>query len=197
MAIAAASNVFQEEAATTVSTKNSDGESSAVNDRNGEVLESETATKNPIEEIHSVEIGPIFSAKKLEQAIDILRENGLEHELVSDMATVSVIRLFEGSYTHDTAQQRLKEIQEVVKTAFILPEKGKRSIYVATYQDQDKAIEKSKQLSEKNIKVTPVSTEIKIKCTNLVVKQFEQSKMTKLQDQMLKIGLSVNKLKSI
>lgn len=154
-------------------------------------LETETAANIPIKELYSIEIGPIFRKHELKEATGILQDNGLDSEKVFEMGTVKVIRLFEGSYTRDLAQERLKQIHKVVDSAFIIPEKGKFSIYVATYRDRDTAIVKSKQLAKNNIKVVAVPTEIKLKGTKLVVKKVEQANILTVQDQMSKIGLPV------
>jgi len=67
---------------------------------------------------------------------------------------------------------------------------------VATYHDFDKAIQKSKQLAQNNIKVIAVPTELKMEGTKLVVKQVRQPNISTVQDQVSKIGLPVKILKS-
>ena len=171
--------------------KTPDMESTDTNDRKHLDLEIENTAETPIKENLSIEIGPIFRKHELKEATDILKDNGLDPEKIIEKGTVKVTRLLEGSYTRDLAQERLKEIQKVVPSAFVIPEKGKFSIYVATYLDPDKAIEKLKHLEQNHIKVTAVPTDIKMKGTKLVVKQVEQQKILALQDQMSKLGLPV------
>jgi hypothetical protein len=173
-----------------------DLEATGTNDQKLLNLETETTTNIPIKELYSIEIGPVFRQHELKEATGILRDNGLDPEKIIKMETVKVIRLFEGSYTRDLAQERLKEIHKVIKSAFIIPEKGKLSIYVATYNNRDKALQKSQQLAKNNIKVTLVPSDIQMKGTKLVVKQVEQQNISTVQEQMSKLGLSVKIVKS-
>ncbi len=193
MEIATIPLVSKEKAPTVALTKMPDLESNGTNDHK---LEIKTTTNATIHGIHAIEIGPIFTGHDLKEATGILYGHGLDPEKISEMGTVKVVRLFEGSYTRVLAQKRLKEIKKVVNSAFVMLEKGNLSIYIATYHDRDKAIQKSKQLAKNNIKVILVPAEIKMKCTKLVVKQIEQPNISTVQDQMSEMGLSVNILKS-
>jgi hypothetical protein len=194
--IAANPLVSEKETSNFALIKKSAIESNGTNDRNLLNSETETTAKIPIKEFCSIEIGPIFRERELKKATDILNENGLDPEKIIEMGTVKVIRLLEGSYTRDLAQKRFEEIKKVVDSAFVIPEKGKLSIYVATYQNIDNAIQESKQLAKNNIKVTAVPTVIKMKGTKLVVKQVELQNITAVQEQMSKLGLPVKMLKS-
>ena len=159
-------------------------------------LEPETTGNTQIKKLYSIEIGPIFRKNELREATSILQNNGLDPDKIIEMGTVKVIRLFEGSYSRDLAKERLKEIHKVAESAFILPENGKFSIYVATYHDRDKAIQKSKQLEINNIKVTAVPNDIKMKGTKLIVKQVEQQNISAVEDQISTLGLPVKIINS-
>jgi hypothetical protein len=112
------------------------------------------------------------------------------------MGTVKVTRLLEGLYTRDIAHKRFKAIHKVVDSAFIIPEKGKLAIYVATYHNRANAIQKIKELAQKNIKVTAVTTEIEMKGTILVVKQVDRPHIETIKNQISKMGLSVKVINS-
>ncbi len=111
------------------------------------------------------------------------------------MGQVKVTRLLEGLYPPDKAHKRFNAIQHVVDSAFMIPEKGKLAIYVATYHDRAKAIQRLKQLAQKNLKVTAVATELKRKGTILVANRVDQSYIETITDQMSKLGLSVHVFK--
>ena len=194
--IAATPLVSKEKGSTVISPEMPDQKSSGINDENIVNLKTETTTDIPIPELYSIEIGPIFRKHELKEATNILHDNGLNPEKIVEMGKVEAFRLFEGSYTREQANKRLMEIRKVVDSAFVIPEKGKLSIYVATYHDFDKAIQKSKQLAQNNIKVIAVPTELKMEGTKLVVKQVRQPNISTVQDQVSKIGLPVKILKS-
>ena len=132
----------------------------------------------------------------MQKATSLLSDCGLNPEPISEMGSVKVFRLLEGTYTRDQADKRLEEIKNACNSAFIIPEKGKFSIYVATYHDRGKAIQKTEELAKKDIRVTLVSTEVEVKCTKLVVKQVEQSNISLAEDQLSKMDLPVKIVKS-
>jgi len=145
----------------------------------------------PTKALSSIEIGPIITEQELKQATSILRRNGFDCQQVFGMGTVKVTRLLDGVYPREKARKRLKEVQDVVDTAFIIPEKEKFAVYVATYRDRAKAIQRSKHLAQKNINITPIATEIEMKGTILVIKQIGGSNIEMITDQMSQMGLSV------
>jgi hypothetical protein len=171
--------------------EHSDQESSGAEDRDALNLETAAATTEPIHELYSIEVGPIIGDGDLKAASSILHSNGLEFQQTPGMKTVTVTRLLEGLYTRENANKRYKEIQEFVDSPFILSEKGKFAVYVATYRDQKKANKKIKQLAQKNIKATAVTAELQRKGTILVVKNLDGSIRQTITDQMSKIGLPV------
>jgi len=107
------------------------------------------------------------------------------------MGTVKVTRLLDGVYSREKVRKRFKEVQAVVDTAFIIPEKENFAIYVATYRDRAKAIQRSKNLAQKNIHVTAVATEIEMNGTILVINQAGGSNIETIMDQMSQMGLPV------
>ena len=127
----------------------------------------------------------------MKKASSILHNNGLEFQQTAGVKTVTITRLLEGLYTRDQANKRFKEIQKIVDSPFILSEKGKFAIYVATYHDQKRANQRIKQLAQKNIKVTAVTSELQLKGTILVVKNVDGPNRQTITDQMSKMGLSV------
>ncbi|MDX2445808.1 MAG: hypothetical protein QNK29_01260, partial [Desulfobacterales bacterium] len=155
----------------------------------------ETSTTKSIEALSSIKIGPIIREQKLKKATSILHGNGIDFQQVIEMEPIKVTRLLEGLYPPDKAQKRFKTIQHIVDSAFMIPEKGKIAIYVATYHDRAKAIQKLKQLAQKNLKVTAVATELKRKGTILVANRVDQSYIETITDQMSKLGLPVHVFK--
>ena len=149
------------------------------------------ATTKPIQELYSIEVGPIVGDRDLKAASRILHSNNLEFQQTPGMKTITVTRLLEGLYTRENANKRFKEIQEIVDSPFILSEKGKFAVYVATYRDQKKANQKIIQLAQKNIKTTAVTTELQLKGIILLVKDVDASNRQTITDQMSKIGLPV------
>ena len=149
------------------------------------------ATTKPIQELYSIEVGPIVGDRDLKAASRILHSNNLEFQQTPGMKTITVTRLLEGLYTRENANKRFKEIQEIVDSPFILSEKGKFAVYVATYRDQKKANQKIVQLAQKNIKATAVTTELQLKGIILLVKDVDASNRQTITDQMSKIGLPV------
>ena len=145
----------------------------------------------PIQELNSIEVGPVIGDRDLKKASSILHNNGLEFQQAAGVKTVMVTRLLEGLYTRDQANKRFKEIQKIVDSPFILSEKGKFAIYVATYHDQKRANQRIKQLAQKNIKVTAVTSDLQLKGTILVVKNVDGPNRQTITDQMSKIELSV------
>ncbi len=169
----------------------SDQESSGTKDHGALNLETATATTKPIQEFYSIEVGPIIGDRDLKAASSILHSNGLEFQQTPGMKTITVTRLLEGLYTRDKANKRFKEIKKIVASPFILSEKGKYAIYVATYHDQKKANQRIKQLAQKNIKTTAVTTELQLKGTILLVNKLDGPNRQTITDQMSKIGLPV------
>lgn len=149
------------------------------------------ATTKPIQELYSIEVGPIMGDRDLKAASRILHNNNLEFQQTPGMKTITVTRLLEGLYTRENANKRFKEIQEIVESPFILSEKGKFAVYVATYHDQKQANRKIIQLAQKNIKATAVTTELQLKGIILLVKDLDASSRQTITDQMSKIGLPV------
>ena len=145
---------------------------------------------------HSVEIGPINKASQLKQATQILVTNGFEYNQISGTGSVKAIRLLEGLYTRSTVKERFKSVQKVVGTAFIVKEKDKRAIYVATYYDPSRAEQKIKQLAQKNIHVTAVDAELKTEGPILIIQNCTQPNVDIITDKMSEIGLSVQLSKS-
>jgi hypothetical protein len=158
--------------------------------------ETETTTTNPTEELYSIEIGPILREQELKKATSILHGNGFDSHQTLGVGAVKVTRLLEGLYTREMAHKRFKAIQNVVDSAFMISEKGKLAIYVGTYHNRAMAIQKIKQLAQKNIKVTAVTTELKMKGAILVVKQVDRLNIETITDQMSVMGLSVKVIKS-
>jgi hypothetical protein len=141
--------------------------------------------------LRSIEIGPIITEQALKKATSILYRNGFNFQQTSGKGTVKVTRLLAGVYPREKVHKRLKEVQDVVNTAFIIPENGKFAIYVATYRDRAKAIQRSKHLAQKKINVTAVETEIEMKGTILVINQVGGSSIETITDQMSQMGVSV------
>jgi hypothetical protein len=189
--VAADPDLSDEKIASPILMAPSDQEFSGTKDQGALNLETAAATTTPIQELYSIEVGPVIGDRDLKKASSILHSNGLEFQQTPGIKTVTVTRLLEGLYTRVSANKRLKEIQEVVDSPFILSEKGKFAVYVATYHDRKKANQKIKQLAQKNIQVTAVTTELQLKGTILVVKKVDGSHRQKITDQMSKIGLSV------
>ena len=169
----------------------SDQESSGAEDRDALNLVTAAATTKPIQERYSIEVGPIIGDRDVKAASSILHSNGLEFQQIPGVKTVTVTRLLEGVYTRENANKRFKEIQEFVDSPFIISEKGTFAVYVATYHDQKKANQKIKQLAQKNIKATALTTELQLKGIILVVKNVDGSIRQTITDQMSKIGLPV------
>jgi hypothetical protein len=132
----------------------------------------------------------------LQEVTSILHGDGIDFQQITGMGPVKVTRLLEGLYPRGKVQKRFKAIKQVVDSAFVLAEKGKLAIYVATYHDRAKANQKIRQLAQKNIKVTAVATELKVKGTILELKKVNQSYIDKITDHMSKMELSVKVLKS-
>ncbi len=193
--IAAYPVLSEEKTSSLTSTETPNQESGDTKDHRDLNSETETSTINPIKELFSIEIGPIILKQELKEAISILHSNGFNFQQALGMGTVKVTRLLEGSYTRDIAHKRFKALQNVVDSAFIVPEKGKLAIYVATYRNRAKAMQRLKQMAQKNIKVTAVATEIEMKGTILVVKQVDRPNIETITDQMSKMGLSVKVIK--
>jgi len=156
----------------------------------------EKRTNNPSKELYSMEIGPIIKEQELKGATNILHSNGFDCRQVMGIGKVKVIRLLEGLYPRDIAKKRFKEIKSIVKSPFIISEKGKYAIYVATYHDHTKAVEKIIELSEKNIHVDAVATEIPMKGTILVINDVDIGNIETITDQMSRMGFPVKLTKS-
>ena len=120
----------------------------------------------------------------------------IEYQKTTGVGSVKAIRLLEGLYSRTEVKKRLKEIQKLVASPFVLREKGGMAIYVATYYDRAKAEQKIKQLAQKNIHVTAVDAELKKKGPILTIPNSTQSNIDTIIDQMSKIGLSVEVSKS-
>jgi hypothetical protein len=194
--IAVYPTLSEEKTASVTSREISDQESSGTKEHRVLNSETETTTTNPIEELYSIEIGPILREQELKEAISILHGNGFDSHQTLGIGAVKVTRLLEGLYTREMAHERFNAIQNVVDSAFIIPEKGKLAIYVGTYHNRAMATEKIKQLAQKNIKVTAVTTELKMKGAILVVKQVDRLNIETITDQMSVMGLSVKVIKS-
>jgi hypothetical protein len=186
----------EEKTSSLTSTETSDQESSGTKDHRVLNSETETTTTNPIEELSSIEIGPIIREQELKEATRTLHRIGFYPQQDLGMGTVKVTRLLEGLYTRDTAHKRFEAIKNVVDSPFIISEKGKLAIYVATYHNRAKAIQRIKQLAQKNITVTAVTAEIEMKGTILVVKHVDRPNIETITDQMSKMGLSVKVMNS-
>jgi len=177
--------------ASPTSMETSDQASSGIKDQGALNFKTAAAATRPIQELNSIEVGPVIGDRDLKKASSILHNNGLEFQQTAGVKTVTITRLLEGLYTRDQANKRFKEIQKIVDSPFILSEKGKFAIYVATYHDQKRANQRIKQLAQKNIKVTAVTSELQLKGTILVVKNVDGPNRQTITDQMSKMGLSV------
>ena len=162
-----------------------------IDDGTNATSDSGTTTTEVAAKTHSIEIGPIIKASQLKQATHILQTNGLEFQQTSGAVTVKAIRLLEGLYTRSKVTERLKDVQKLVASPFVLREKGGMAIYVATYYDRAKAEQEIKKLAKKNIQVTAVDVELKKKGSILTLQNCTQSHVDTITDQMSKIGLSV------
>jgi len=159
-------------------------------------LDSDASRYQAVAKTHAITIGPIITASQLKQATQILGKNGFDYQQTSGEGTVKAIRLLEGRYARADVNQRYKAVQKVVPSAFILKEKEKRAIYVATYYDLAKAEQKIKQLARKNIRVTAVDAELNMKGSMLTILNCTQSHIDIITNQMSDIGLQVEVSKS-
>jgi hypothetical protein len=189
--------VLSEEKPSSLSAADTRAQKSSVQkDLRVQKAETETTPAKPVDALYSIKIGPIIEKQELQEAMDILQGQGIDFQQVVGKGPVKVTRLLEGLYPPDKAHKRFNAIRKVVDSAFILAEKGKLAIYVATYHDRVKANQKIQQLAKKNIKVTAVATELKMKGSILVVQDVGGSTIETITDQMSKMGLSANVLKS-
>ncbi len=189
--MAVKSNINLDKVSSTITTEaNAEGSSASI--------DSNTSTTLPevVVKTHSIEIGPIIRASQLRQAVQLMQTNGLEYQKTAGVGVVKAIRLLEGLYSRTEVKKRLKDIQKVVASPFVLREKGGMAIYVATYYDRAKAEQKIKQLAQKNIQVTAVDTELKKKGSLLSIHNCTQSQIDMIINQMSEIGLSVAVAKS-
>jgi hypothetical protein len=189
--IGASSTLSKEKAPPFAATENSSQFQSGTKEHHALNSETAMAAAPPTKEFRSIEIGPIITKQELKKVTRILHRNGFDFQQALGMGTVKVTRLLDGVYPREKVHKRFKEVQAVVDTAFIIPEKEKFAIYVATYRDRAKAIQRSKHLAQKNIHVTAVDAEIEMNGTILSIKQVGGSNIETITDQISQMGLSV------
>jgi len=173
------------------SRENSNAAANDINADSDRNSKAETTAGHSVEAFYSIQVGPLIYKKDVNMAAGILKQNGFDFQQILGRGSVRVIRLLEGLYERDLANERFAEIKEQVDSAFLIPENGQLAIYVATYHDRSQAIQEIEQLSLKNIEVTAVTTEIEMEGAILVVKHVDQRHLDKLTEQISEMGLSV------
>jgi hypothetical protein len=189
--IAESSTISKENTPPVTSTETYSQVPSYKKEHQAQKLETTIAAVSPTMTLSSVEIGPIITEQELKKVSSILHRNGFDFQHAPGVGNVKLTRLLYGVYSREKVHRRFKEVQDVVDTAFIIPENEKFAIYVATYRDPAKAIQRLKDLAQKNIHATAVATEIEMKGTILVMKQVSESSIEPITEQILKMGLSI------
>jgi len=150
----------------------------------------------PLIELNSMKIGPIIKNQELKEVTNFLKNNGFDYKLEMGKGTLKVIRLLEGLYARNEANKRYKELRDLVKSPFIISEKGKYAIYVATYRDHRKAVKKITKLFQKHIYVKPVVTAIPMEGTIIVINDVDPMNIETIMEQVSRMRLSFRVTKS-
>lgn len=161
------------------------------------ISETETTHIPELNKLYSIKVGPFLREQELKEATRILNQNGFDFKQVTGVGPATVTRLLEGVYPRNKAFKRFKEVKQSIDSAFIMPEDGKLAIYVASYHHRARALRQLKQLAQKQIQVTAVTTEITMQGTILVVQQVDSQHIDTIVEQMSPMGLSVKVIQNV
>lgn len=121
------------------------------------------------EPVHRVLVGPFIGQGALERAAGLLRERGFEPHQQYGSGTVDMIRLLEGIYPLEQAQQRLEEVRKEFASAFLLPDGERWALYVGSFSDRERARRQQRELAERQIQVVPVDSQLTMEGPLLIV----------------------------
>jgi hypothetical protein len=151
----------------------------------------QTASPQIEDNLHVVVVGPFISSASLDKASAILIDLGLQAQKESGRGMVPMIRLQEGVYSSDQAQQRLTALKKIIKSAFLLPQGTKKVLYAGSFSEEDRALLLQAQLKQNRVDVKLVKTEIPMNGTLLIVLKADQQTAGQLAQHIKERGLNV------
>lgn len=171
---------------TTVSAPSAETEPAEETNREARLVPQEEA---PPQQLYQVTVGPFITAAGLDQARELLRNEGLKPEAVPGTGPVAMIRLREGRYRGEQGQQRLTELKGRLASAFLLPEEGKQVLYLGSFRDPERALQLQRELARDNIEVSQVTTRLIMDGTLLLVEQADRETAEQLAERLEQRGL--------
>lgn len=139
--------------------------------------------------LFSVSVGPLISDEEVTQAVHQLQELGFQPEKTQGRGMVTMIRLLEGTYSPAVARRHLQKLKNNVKSAFLLPQGNKLSVFAGSFHQEKRAAKLRDELAAKNIDVTLVDGHVEMGGTKLVVLQADRKTAQEVADHLSELGL--------
>lgn len=137
------------------------------------------------------QVGPFLSKASAEKAAKDLREQGFQVEMTKGRGLVAMTRLLEGIYPADEAREQLQKVKARIGDAFMLPLGQKMAIYTGSFTELDRAEKYAKQLADKGVSVTPITSEVELDGRILIVAQGAEEMVTELAEKVRASGFNV------
>lgn len=148
-----------------------------------------TEPTQPPLSLFSVSVGPFISDDEVTQAVSQLQELGFQPEKTQGRGMVMMIRLLEGTYSPAVARRHLQKLKNNVKSAFLLPQGNKLSVFAGSFHQEKRAAKLRDELAAKNIDVTLVDGHVEMSGTKLVVLQADRKTAQEVADHLSELGL--------
>lgn len=141
--------------------------------------------------LYSVVVGPFISSDSLERGNELLQDMGLQAEQQKGRGLVHMVRLQQGVYRADEAQQQLEKLKKHVKSAFLLPRGDKKALYAGSFFEVERAERLQQQLRGKGLDLELVEAGVNMTGTMLVALQADRKTARQLADLISQRGLNV------
>lgn len=143
------------------------------------------------EPLYRVQVGPIVSNDEVERVTTLLIDKGFRPQLQSGSGTVDMIRLLEGIYPLEQAQERLDELQAEFPAAFLLPDGNRWALYIGSFSDRERARRQQRALAERQIQVAQVDSQLTMSGTLLIIAHADEKTAEGIAAEIRSSGLRV------
>jgi len=141
---------------------------------------------------YTVVLGPFITESGLLSGETLLRNKGLVFGKSTGTGPVRLTRMLEGVYPPAVARNRVTVLQKAgVESAFVLRQGDKLAVYAGSYIDQKQAETFTRELTQKNIKVSWVETLLSKEGTLLTVENVPEATGHLLEQVFTPRGINV------
>ena len=140
---------------------------------------------------YSVETSDIFSAKKTDRIIALLKKGGLKNvERQVHSKDHQMIRLFVAEFDDlDVLRSEMKNLRKVTNDVFTLQIGGKYELYAGSYDKEQSADTEVKRLAGKGIKITPKKTLVKLQVSRVIALAKDEKSAGDWVKRLTKMGV--------